>query len=96
MAWLDARLSDAAYCVQTSVHCDEFRVLTDLAMRSQGYKVSGLADLRNRADRTKVELSGCEFRLLLMLARQALRANLRPKLRLVPSNVIPLRRVSRG
>jgi len=86
LEWIEERLAEAAYCVNTRIRGDQLRAIVDLAMRSRGFNVSGLDRLRNASNQKEVELTGCQIRLLLMLARQALRWKLRPKLRLVHSN----------
>src|SRR4051812_42495621 len=77
--WIEERLALAAYCAEMTIQGHHFRAIMDLAMRSKGFDVAGLAPLCEMYDHDKATLSGTQLRMLLMLASQAKRWNLRPR-----------------
>ena len=91
--WLEERLKEAAYCVNTRIRGGLLAVIVDLAMRSRGFNVSGLDRLRDACSQRELELSGTQVRLLLMLAQQALRSKGRRKTARPQLTVVPVRRV---
>jgi hypothetical protein len=86
--WLHEQVAKAEYCTNATVAGDHFRAILDLAMRDKAYDISGLRHVENLVDSEQVELSGPDLRVLLMLATQAKRRNLKPRFGVVraPTN----------
>ena len=81
--WLDEHCERAARCGSASIPCDEFLDILDLAARTKAFEALGLDRLQEMCDRDEIHLGGDELRLLLMLASQAKRRRLKPRLRVV-------------
>ena len=82
---LETQLRRESYCARATIPAKHFRALLNLAMRVKAFDISGLRRLENVVDGEEVELSGKEIKLLLMLAIEAKRRHLRPRLRVVPT-----------
>jgi len=82
--WLDVRTARAANCADATLPGDQFRAIYDLATRSKLFDLSGLEHLLEIYYQDEVDLDGNDLRILLMLASQAKRGRLKPRLRLVP------------
>ena len=83
--WLAVCTARAAYCEDATVPGDQFRAIYDLATRSKEFDLSGLEHLLEIYHQENVDLDGNDLRILLMLASQAKRGRLKPRLRLVPA-----------
>ena len=81
--WLSEHSERAARCGSTSIPCDDFVDILDLAARTKAFDALGLDRLKEMCDRDEIQLGGDELRLLLMLASQAKRRMLKPRLRVV-------------
>ena len=82
---LATQLRRVSYCARATISGEHFRAILNLAMRVKAFDFSGLRRLENVVDDEEVELSGKEIKLLLMLAIEAKRRHLRPRLRVVPT-----------
>src|SRR5258706_16218440 len=80
---LEMQLRRASYCAQVTIPGGQFRAILIRVRRVNAYEFSGLRRLENVVEREKVELSGKEVKLLLMLAIEPKRRRLRPRLRVV-------------
>ena len=69
--WLDEHRKEAAHCGSTTIRCDDFFELLDLAKRTKAFDTLGLDRLREMCEQDQVILDGEELRLLIMLASQA-------------------------
>ena len=94
--WLALRTARAAYCADATIPGDEFRAIYDLATRSKLFDLSGLEHLLEIYHRDEVDLDGNDLRILLMLASQAKRGRLKPRLRVVPATASGRAPDSRG
>ena len=83
--WLAVCTARAAYCDDATMPGDEFRAIYDLATRSKLFDLSGLEHLLEIYHQNEVHLDGNDLRILLMLASQAKRGRLKPRLRVVPA-----------
>ncbi len=81
--WLDEHSERAARCGSASIPCDDLLDILDLAARTKAFEALGLDRLQELCDREEIQLGGDELRLLLMLAGQAKRRMLKPRLRVV-------------
>jgi hypothetical protein len=77
--WLEQQMMRAAYCANTIVTGDEFRLIYALAKRARAYDVAQLGHLESVVHKDEVRLDGKEFRVLLMLALEATRKQLPPR-----------------
>ena len=76
--WLDEHRKPAAHRGSTTIRCDDFFELLDLATRTKAFETLGLDRLREMCEQDQVILDGEEFRLLIMLASQAKRRTAAP------------------
>ena len=76
---LETQLRRAAKCAHTTIPAEEFRAIVSLATRVKAYDFSGLSQVENTIDSEEVELTGKQLRLLLMLAIEARRRNLKSR-----------------
>ena len=83
--WLAVRTARAAYCADATIPGDQFRAIYDLATRSKLFDLFGTEHLREVYHQDEVNLDGNDLRILLMLASQAKRGRLKPRLRVVPA-----------
>ena len=83
--WLAVCTARAAYCDDATMPGDEFRAIYDLATRSKLFDLFGTEHLREGYHQDEVNLDGNDLRILLMLASQAKRGRLKPRLRVVPA-----------
>ena len=81
--WLNEHSQRAARCGSALIPCDDFLDILDLAARTKAFGALGLDRLQEMCDRDEIQLGGDELRLLLMLASQAKRRKLKPRLRVV-------------
>jgi hypothetical protein len=91
--WLDQHLARAAYCVNATVPGEHFDAIFHLAIRPKAFIISGLDRLRKKCGQDEVEIDGNDFQILLMLASQAKRARLKPRLKLVRAQTCLPKRV---
>jgi len=82
--WLDQHVARAAYCAHATVLGEHFDAIFHLAIRSKAFAISGLDRLRKEFGQEAVEIEGNDLRILLMLASQAKRGRLKPRLQIVP------------
>ena len=94
--WLALRTARAAYCADATIPGDEFRAIYDLATRSKLFDLFGTEHLREVYHQDEVNLDGDDLRILLMLASQAKRGRLKPRLRVVPATASGRAPDSRG
>ena len=83
--WLVVCTARAAYCADATLPGDQFRAIYDMATRSKLFDLSGLEQLLEIYHLDEVDLDGNDLRILLMLASQAKRGRLKPRLRVVPA-----------
>ena len=85
--WLDQHVARAAYCANATVAGQHFDAIFHLAIRSKAFAISGLDRLREKCGQQEVEINGNDLRILLMLASQAKRGRLKPRLQVVPTSI---------
>ena len=78
--WLDEHSERAARCGSASIPCDDLLDILDLAAPIKAFDALGLDRLKEMCDRDEIQLNGDELRLILMLASQAKRRMLKPRL----------------
>ena len=83
--WLVGLTARAAYCENATIPGNQFRAIYDLATRSKAFDLSGLDNLLEIYHQDEIDLDGNDLRILLMLASQAKRGRLKPRLKVVPA-----------
>ena len=72
-------INRAARCERVSLPADDFRAIHDFATRLDVYDNMNLGHLDSEVKSKLVQLTGRELRILLMLAFEAIRADLPPR-----------------
>ena len=78
---LRSEIDRAVRCESVTVPAEDFRAIHDMAIRVKAYDNMKLGHLEALVTNNEIRLTGRELRILLMLAFEAVRANLPVRLR---------------